>query len=142
MTRMTFMKRLDLLSVLLLAVGMTLTASLGAEELRVSNQKQLEASIASAKPGDTIVMKDGIWRDAVIDFNASAKASARITLRAETPGKVILTGKSQLVFSKPYLIPFSIPLSIPLSMPLSIPLSVSLARPLSIRLLIPLLIAL
>tara|TARA_B100000809_G_scaffold19840_3_gene17492 strand:- start:16225 stop:17751 length:1527 start_codon:yes stop_codon:yes gene_type:complete len=88
---------------LLLCVGLALTATLSAEELKVSNLSQLTASFASAEPGDTIVMKDGVWRDAVIDFNAAATALAPITLRAETSGKVKLTGSSSLIFSKPYL---------------------------------------
>lgn len=103
MTKKTFIKQSGLLSGSLLALGLAVTAPLQAEELRVSDQQQLAASFTLAKPGDVIVMKDGVWRDVVIDFNASATASAHITLRAETPGKVTLSGSSQLFFSKPYL---------------------------------------
>jgi len=85
-------------------IGLNLTSSLSAKELNAGNIEQLNASFANAKPGDTIVMKDGVWRDTVIDFNALATASAPITLRGETPGKVKLTGRSSLVFSKPHLI--------------------------------------
>jgi len=102
-TKKTPIKRSGLLYGLFLGVGLALTTPLAAEELRVSNQKQLAASFVSAKPGDVIVMKDGVWRDVVIEFNALATASAPVTLRAETPGKVMLTGSSQLFFSKPYL---------------------------------------
>ena len=49
-------------------------------------------------------MADGTWTDAVIDFNAQATAAAPITLKARTPGKVILTGTSRLTFSRPYLV--------------------------------------
>jgi len=70
----------------------------------VSNAKELKSAFSAAKPGDTIVMKDGIWHDVIIDFNATANSKASITLRAQTSGNVILNGNSMLTFSKPYLI--------------------------------------
>jgi poly(beta-D-mannuronate) lyase len=70
----------------------------------VHNMAGLQAAIAAARPGDQIVMADGTWTDAVIDFNAQATAAAPITLKARTPGKVILTGTSRLTFSRPYLV--------------------------------------
>lgn len=74
------------------------------KEILVSNQAELNAAIAAAKPGDIIKMKDGIWTDVAIDFNAQASAAAKITLQAQTSGKVILNGSSTLIFSKPNLI--------------------------------------
>ena len=70
----------------------------------VSTVNELNAAIASAKPGQTIVMKNGIWKNAVIDFNSKATAADPVTLCAQTPGKVILRGNSMLTFSKPNLI--------------------------------------
>ena len=73
-------------------------------EIIVSNIKELNAAISSAKPGDVIVMKDGVWKDTIIEFKASADSSAPIILRAQTSGNVILNGRSKLIFSKPYLV--------------------------------------
>jgi poly(beta-D-mannuronate) lyase len=42
----------------------------------VHNMAGLQAAIAAARPGDQIVMADGTWTDAVIDFNAQATAAA------------------------------------------------------------------
>jgi poly(beta-D-mannuronate) lyase len=70
----------------------------------VVNVAELNAAIATAKPGQHIVMKDGNWKNAVIDFNSTATSSAPITLCAQTPGKVILKGNSMLTLSKPNLI--------------------------------------
>jgi len=83
-----------------------LSAGRGADQkgIVVSTLADLNAAIAAAKPGEIITMKDGVWHDAVIDFNAHASASSPIILRAQTPGKVILNGNSKLVFSKPHLI--------------------------------------
>ncbi|WP_114781905.1 polysaccharide lyase 6 family protein [Botryobacter ruber] len=72
--------------------------------VHVKNISELTAAMAAAQPGDQLVMADGTWQDAVIDFNATATEAAPITLKAQTPGKVILTGSSKLTFSKPYLI--------------------------------------
>lgn len=73
-------------------------------EIMVSNQSELNAAFSSAKPGQVIVMKDGDWKNVKIDFNANANSSAPITLKAQTPGKVIISGVSTLTFSKPFLI--------------------------------------
>ena len=73
-------------------------------EIKVSNVQQLNSAISSAKPGDVIIMTNGVWHNAVIDFNANATSSAPVTLRAETPGQVILDGNSKLTFSRPNLV--------------------------------------
>ena len=72
-------------------------------ETLVSDISELNYAITFAKPGDTIIMRDGVWHNSVIDFNSTASPSDRITLRAQTPGNVILNGNSSLTFSKPYL---------------------------------------
>lgn len=70
---------------------------------QVSNAEELKAAIVSAKPGDTIAMRDGTWKDINIVLSAAGTASAPVTLRAQTPGKVILTGGSTLTYTAPYV---------------------------------------
>lgn len=48
-------------------------------------------SLRKAKPGDTITIPDGTYTD--LDLVVDGE---RITVRAQTPGRVILTGKSRL----------------------------------------------
>lgn len=74
------------------------------KEILVATQAELNSAIVTAKPGDIIVMKDGVWTDIVLDFKSSASSTESITLRAQTPGKVVLNGGSKLIFSKPNLI--------------------------------------
>lgn len=74
------------------------------KEILVSNAVELNSAIASSKPGDVIVMKDGVWTDVIIDFKSISSATESITLRAQTAGKVVLNGGSKLIFSKPNLI--------------------------------------
>lgn len=75
-----------------------------AAEIRVANGKELEAAIAAAKPGDRIIMRDGIWKDTTIRFNATGTEKDSIVLEAQTAGKVILSGNSSLKLSGTYLV--------------------------------------
>lgn len=73
-------------------------------KVTVSTVAELHTAFASALPGDTIVMANGTWRDADIVFQANGKSGLPITLVAETPGEVILTGTSRLRFVGEYLV--------------------------------------
>ena len=70
----------------------------------IENAAELTSAIASANAGDILLLKNGEWKNTCINFSSNANAKSPITLRAQTPGKVILTGNSMLTFSKPYLI--------------------------------------
>ncbi|MGN7099488.1 chondroitinase-B domain-containing protein [Brevundimonas diminuta] len=52
--------------------------------------------LRDVKPGDVIVLKDGVWRDFQILFEAEGQAGQPITLTAQTPGGVVLSGQSNL----------------------------------------------
>lgn len=54
-------------------------------------------------PGDTIVMKNGVWTNQSISFKAEGTEGQPIVLMAETPGEVILNGSSKLAFSGKYI---------------------------------------
>ena len=72
--------------------------------LTVSDNEALAAALNNAKPGDEIIMANGVWKDVQIRFKAQGTEQKPITLRAETPGEVFLEGKSDLKFSGEYLI--------------------------------------
>jgi poly(beta-D-mannuronate) lyase len=74
-----------------------------AAERRAADAPALAAAIKAARPGDVIVMKDGVWTDVDIRFDASATAQAPVRLRAQSPGGVVLTGASRLTFAAPHL---------------------------------------
>jgi poly(beta-D-mannuronate) lyase len=87
------------------ALLMILVASFAlAEETTVSNVHQLRKAIAAAKPGDAIVVADGTYQNADIEFFAEGTKELPITLRAQTPGKVILTGESKLRIGGTWLV--------------------------------------
>jgi poly(beta-D-mannuronate) lyase len=63
------------------------------------------AHLASvARPGDLIALADGVWRDQAIKFRANGTAERPITLRATTPGKVVLSGKSSIEIDGEYIV--------------------------------------
>ncbi len=62
----------------------------------VRNQGEYELAAERVRPGDTIVLADGTWRDFEIVLTGQGTAAQPITLTAATPGKVILSGRSNL----------------------------------------------
>lgn len=68
-----------------------------------STPQELSSAIASSGPGDTIIMANGTWTDVEISFYAQGVEGDSITLRAETPGQVILNGNSRLKIGGSYL---------------------------------------
>lgn len=82
-----------------------LSACLGwTRELPAPDADALEAAIRQAQPGDTIVLADGIWKNTEIVFRARGTSESPITLRAQTPGAVVLSGESSLRFVGEHLV--------------------------------------
>jgi poly(beta-D-mannuronate) lyase len=64
----------------------------------VTNLTQFTSAMRNVMPGDTVTMADGTWANVNLLFkpNQNGVPTPSITLRAQTPGQVILTGSSQL----------------------------------------------
>lgn len=62
----------------------------------VNDPQAYQRAVRAAKPGDTIVLADGVWTDFQILFDAEGQPGRPITLTAQTPGRVILSGQSNL----------------------------------------------
>lgn len=75
-----------------------------AAEVTVTTPEELSAALKAARPGDTVVMADGVWADTTIVFDAEGTAQQPITLRAQTPGQAKLTGKSRLRIGGAFLV--------------------------------------
>ena len=73
-------------------------------EIPVASAAQIANALSSAEPGDVLVMQDGVWNNQQIEFAAIGASSAPITLRAQTPGGVKLTGSSKLTISGDWLV--------------------------------------
>lgn len=75
-----------------------------AADIPVSTAAEIASAAKIASPGDTLVMRNGEWRDQEILFRAQGQAEKPITLRAETPGQVLLAGTSVLRISGKHLV--------------------------------------
>lgn len=91
-----------------LAVACQSKKTISAETVKsintVKTVKELNDKIATAEPGDDIVLANGVWSDIEIVFNANGTEKKPIVLRAETPGKVFIEGKSNLRIGGDYLV--------------------------------------
>lgn len=75
-----------------------------AKDILVSTQQQYKEAVDAAQSGDAIVLADGEWRDFEILFTGEGTAEEPITLRAETNGKVFITGQSNLRLAGKHLV--------------------------------------
>jgi poly(beta-D-mannuronate) lyase len=67
-----------------------------AKKIPVRTMEELNAANKSARPGDTVELKNGVWMDAIIKLDAKGTEKQPIIFKAQTNGKVILAGASQL----------------------------------------------
>lgn len=70
----------------------------------VRNLEEFNAAVESLNPGAEVVMANGFWNDVELRLNATGTVDQPITLRAEEPGKVIITGESNLGISGAHLL--------------------------------------
>ena len=89
-----------------LALSLTMVFASGAlaTEYRVESQEEYRAVLPKLAPGDSMILKDGVWRDFEIVFEGNGKPGNPITLRAETPGEVFITGQSNLALAGEHLL--------------------------------------
>jgi poly(beta-D-mannuronate) lyase len=80
------------------------SAVAGAKEYPVSSASEIRAAMNNVGPGDTLIMQNGTWKDQNIKLTSSGKAEEQVTLRAETPGQVILSGNSSLQIDGSYVV--------------------------------------
>lgn len=74
------------------------------ENTFVKNIEELHEAIKQASPGSEIVLANGDWKDVQINFFGQGTKEDPITLRAETPGEVIIQGQSDLKLGGEYLV--------------------------------------
>ena len=75
-----------------------------AGDFLVRNAAEFDSAAKKTRPGDTITLADGTWTDADLKLAAAGTKDAPITVRAQTPGKVVLTGASRLRIGGEHLI--------------------------------------
>ena len=62
------------------------------------NAAEVRALSGRLEPGDQLVLAAGTWRDARFTFAGRGRRAAPILVRPETPGGVVFTGASEVIF--------------------------------------------
>ena len=66
--------------------------------------EEFNSAVAALQPGDKVVLANGIWTDVELEMKAEGLAENPIELTAEEPGKVIISGQSNLSISGSHII--------------------------------------
>jgi len=77
---------------------------LNAADYKVANMEEYNQAVKKLKPGDSVILSAGIWKDAQLVFYGEGTEQAPITLTVEEPGKTTLEGQSTLQMHGNYLI--------------------------------------
>src|SRR5256885_1541078 len=93
--------RLTFFSAVLLAA---LASTAKGTEYFVSSATQITTAMQTAQPGDILTMTNGMWTNQRIQFAGNGSSSLPITLRAQTPGQVVLNGNSKINISGNWLV--------------------------------------
>jgi poly(beta-D-mannuronate) lyase len=84
----------------------TLLAGLNsfAETIVVKNQKELATANSRVKPGDIVILQNGEWKNVLLSLTCSGSKELPITFKAQTAGKVLITGNSKLKIGGNYIV--------------------------------------
>jgi len=73
-----------------------ITAFANAKTVIVKNAAELNTAAKEAMPGDIVVLQNGTWNNITISLNCQGTKAQPIIFKAQTAGKVIITGNSTL----------------------------------------------
>jgi len=71
--------------------------------IKVNDVAAFNKEVKTAMAGDSIVLSNGVWKDAQLTFKGKGEAGKYLSLIAETPGMVTLEGNSSLQLSGEWL---------------------------------------
>lgn len=87
------------------ACGNVSTATdLSENEILISSQAEFNDSVEGLRPGDTLVLANGVWENFEILFSGAGTEKSPITLRAQEKGEVVISGESNLRMAGEYLV--------------------------------------
>ena len=75
-----------------------------AKTIVVKNQDELTTANKEAKPGDVVILKNGEWKSVSLYLDCKGTKAKPVTFKAETNGKVVITGHSQLNIGGNYIV--------------------------------------
>lgn len=75
---------------------LALTLTIFATEFPIADAVAFANAAKTVTAGDTLILQDGTWADARLKIHAQGTAEKPVTIKAQTPGKVVFTGDSRL----------------------------------------------
>lgn len=93
-------RQMTILALVLLALSFPCRA----DTHRANSPSELADICRIIQPGDTVILSDGAYTDRHFVFTGTGTKEHPITLRAETPGEVVLNGTSTLSIGGEYLV--------------------------------------
>ena len=92
------------LSLFPVVLALLLSGQVTAKDWVVDTPTTYEMALKRVKAGDSIVLANGTWNNFEILFKGEGSKQKPITLKAQTKGKVFLTGQSNLRLAGKYLV--------------------------------------
>ena len=71
--------------------------------VKVNDIQEFNNAIKSVEEGTTIILKNGEWSNVKLNINGFGTKENPIVVKAETPGKVLITGDSKMTISGNYI---------------------------------------
>ncbi|PHI19805.1 alginate lyase [Lewinellaceae bacterium SD302] len=96
-------KTVHLFSVLLLLLVSCESSQPEVDGILVSKVAEFDEAVQAARPGDRIILANGIWTDVELKFSAKGTAEDSIYIVAQEKGKVFFEGQSNLKMGGEYL---------------------------------------
>jgi len=92
-------------NIILFLLGIALLTSCNnSQQIIVNNKSELKEAINQAKPGDMILLSDGVWKDVQLKLNISGTKQQAIVIGAVHKGKTFIEGKSYIQMGGKYII--------------------------------------
>lgn len=79
-----------------IAIALLSAGAAHGRTITVSSATELLKQVRAAKPGDEVLIANGVYRDAQLVIDAQGTAQKPIRIAAQTPGRVVLSGASNL----------------------------------------------
>jgi poly(beta-D-mannuronate) lyase len=92
------------LKILFLHCSLLASLIASAETIVVKNQQELATANSRVKPGDIVILQNGEWKNVLLSLNCNGTKELPITFKAQTAGKVLITGNSKLKIGGSYIV--------------------------------------
>ena len=85
------------------AICLLATFITNAKEIPVKNIGELMKANKEAQPGDIVILQNGEWNNVSIELDCKGTAARPIIFKAQTAGKVLITGNSKMFVGGSYV---------------------------------------